>query len=155
MIELEPLCRIDALVGPLTVIGVTPDGERRVVPILGGTVEGEGAYRQRLRGEVVPGGADWQFHRTDGVLDLDVHYLLRLSDDALVEVRGNGYRHGPPEVMERLAKGEPVAAAEYYFRTVMRFRTAAAIHADLNRMLAVATASRAPERVRLSVFRVL
>lgn len=155
MIELEPLCAIEAQVAPLIVLGATPDGERRVVPITGGRVDGRGPWSGRLSGTIVPGGTDWQFRRDDGALDLEVHYLLRLEDGALVEIRGNGYRHGPADVMERLAGGEDVDPALYYFRTMMRLRTAAPAWDALNRMLAIASARRLADRVLLDVYRIL
>src|SRR4051812_27425720 len=112
-IELEPFFLVEASVGPIVSLGPAPAGERRVVAILGGTVEGDG-----IRGEIVPGGEDWQTLRADGVLEIEAHYVVRLDDGALVEVLSQGYRHGPPEVMARLARGEPVAADEYFFRTL-------------------------------------
>lgn len=150
MPKLEWLCRIDVSVGPLIVLGMTPMGERRVVPILGGTVRGAG-----FDGEVLPGGADWQFRRADEVLEISAHYALRFSDGAIVEVHSDGYRHGPPEAMTRLAAGEPVPPEAYFFKTVLRFRTGAPAHLDLNRTIAVADAQRGAHAVRLEVHRLL
>jgi hypothetical protein len=39
-------------------LGNTPYGERRIIDILGGTVEGP-----KLKGKILPGGADWQIVR--------------------------------------------------------------------------------------------
>ena len=36
-----------------------------------------------------------------------------------------GIRHGPPDVIDRLNRGEPVDPATYYFRTALAFETAA------------------------------
>jgi hypothetical protein len=114
--QLEFLMNIAADVGELQTMGGGPLGERRVVAITGGTFEGPG-----LKGEVVPGGADWQIVRADGVLDIDARYALRASGGALVRVVSQGYRHGPPEVLAALGRGEDVPAERYFFRTVMRF----------------------------------
>src|SRR3954452_20138951 len=114
-IKLETVLVVEASVGPVVSRGPAPAGRRRVVAILGGTVEGDG-----IRGEIVPGGEDWQTLRADGVLEIEAHYVVRLEDGALVEILSQGYRHGPPEVMERLARGESVRADEYFFRTLMR-----------------------------------
>src|SRR5262245_64333731 len=59
------------------VVGDGPHGLRRVVPITGGTVEGP-----KLKGTVVSGGADWQFVRPDGTLQLEAKYTLQ-SDDGV------------------------------------------------------------------------
>lgn len=150
MLKFEPLCRIEARVGPIVTLGRAQYGERRVVSILGGTVTGGG-----MNGEILPGGADWQISRDDGVLDIEAHYVLRLDDGASVEVTSSGYRHGPPEVMGRLHRGEPVSPDEYFFRTVIRFQTGAAAHLHLNRTLAIASAARERELVKLHVFRLL
>lgn len=145
----EPMCRIQAQVGALLTLGDAPVGERRVVPILGGVVTGQ------VSGTIVPGGADWQLRRADGVLEIAAHYAIRADDGGVIEVVSEGYRHGPPEVMARLAAGEDVPPEAYFFRTAIRFRTGAPAHAALNRTLAFATARRGPDHVQLDVFRLL
>ncbi|NWG74091.1 MAG: DUF3237 domain-containing protein [Rubrivivax sp.] len=137
-------CDVDALVS----LGLGPCGERRVVPLGGGTVEGP-----ELEGTIVEGGADWQIARSDGALDIAAHYAIRTADGALVEVRSNGLRHGPPEVMARLAAGEAVAPGEYFFRTVMRFTTGHPAWLHLNKVIAIAVGRREARRVILDVYR--
>ena len=150
MIEVAPLFRISAEVGEVRSLGAGPAGERRVVPILGGTFAGS-----TLEGDVLGGGADWQWRWADGTLAIDAHYALRERGGALVEVRSQGLRAGPPEVLERLARGEEVAAGEYYFRTVLRFTTGDGPLGWLNRIIGIATAARHARRVELDVYRVL
>ena len=145
---LQPMARISCEVGPLVSLGPTPLGERRYVPLGGGTVSGP-----ELNGTLVEGGVDWQIARTDGVLEIAAHYVLRLDDGALVEVRSEGLRHGPAAVMARLARGEAVDPGEYFFRTVMRFTTGAPGWAHLNRVMAVASGRREAHRVVLEVYR--
>ena len=149
MLRFEPLMTVLADVGDIVSLGPGPLGERRVVDILGGSFEGPG-----LRGTVLP-GADWQIVRQDGVLDIDARYVLREERGGLVRVVSQGYRHGPPDVMARMARGETVEPSAYFFRTVMRFETGASELAWLNRTLAIATAERKHRRVELSVFRLL
>ena len=60
LISAEPILRIHAELADILQFGKTPIGERRVINIFGGTVEG------RLTGQILPGGADWQFIRSDG-----------------------------------------------------------------------------------------
>lgn len=144
---LSRLCRITARVAPLVSLGAAPYGERRYVPIIGGEVEGDA-----LSGEVLAGGADWQIQRQDGTLDISAQYLIRASDGALIEVESRGYRHGPAEVMARLAQGAPVSPDEYYFRTAMRFQTGAPQWGYLNSVLAIGKAMRQPGAAVLDVY---
>ncbi len=144
------LCSIEAEVGEIQTLGQAPTGERRVVGITGGRVTGPG-----IVGTIEPGGADWQILRSDGVLEIAAHYVLRLDDGALIEVRSDGYRFGPAEIMARLARGEPIPSESYYFRTTIRFQTGAASRSELNRVIGVAVARREPRLVRLDVHRLL
>jgi hypothetical protein len=80
--------------------------------------------------------------------------VLRAHDGGLVEVHSTGLRHGSPEVMARLARGEAVDPADYYFRTSLRFTTGAAAWMHLNTTLALAVATREARRVVLDVYRV-
>jgi len=137
-------------VGDVVTVGAAPLGERRVISILGGTFEGPNA-----RGEVLPGGADWQIVRADGVLDLDARYVLKDQAGGLVRVVSQGYRHGPPEALAALARGEDVDPARYFFRTVMRFETGAPHLQWLNTTIAVATAQRKARQVLLDAWALL
>jgi hypothetical protein len=146
----EYLCSIEALVGPIVSLGMGPYGERRVVDIVGGRVEGPG-----LNGIVVPGGADWQLVRADGVVDIDAHYALLMDDGARVEVVSSGLRSGPPDVLQALHRGETVDPSAYFFRTFIRFQTGAPRLAHLNRTLAVSIGARRDASVELTLHRVL
>jgi hypothetical protein len=119
------------------------------VPLAGGTVRGP-----ELNGRLVEGGVDWQVARADGVLEIAAHYVIRTEDGALIEVRSDGLRHGPPEVMARLARGEPVAPHEYFFRTIVRFTTGAPAWLHLNRTIALAVGQREPRQVVLDLYRI-
>lgn len=146
----EPLMSLAVDVGDVVSMGPAPLGERRVVPIVGGTFEGP-----RLRGTVAPGGADWQIARKDGVLDLDARYVLREERGGLVRVVSQGYRHAAPEILAALARGEAVDPATYFFRTVMRFETGADDLAWLNKTIAIATAERKARQVLLTAYALL
>ena len=114
-----------------------------------GTFEGEG-----LRGHLMPGGTDWQQVRADGVMEIRAHYLLQTEQGETIEVISEGLRDASPEVLARIASGEAVDPAEYYFRTHIRLRTASERLARLNRLLAVSFGSRLARSVRLRVFTV-
>jgi hypothetical protein len=146
----EFLMKLAVDVGEVVSMGEGPLGERRVVPILGGTFEGSG-----LRGEVLSGGADWQIVRRDGVLDLDARYALKEQAGAVVRVVSQGYRHASSEVLAALARGEDVDPSTYFFRTIMRFETGAPPLEWLNKTIAVATAQRKARQVLLSAYKLL
>ena len=121
-------------------IGAGPHGIRVAAPIASGHFEGP-----RLRGKVLPGGGDWTLLRGDGVLELDLRTTLETDDGALLYMTSFGLRHGPPEVIAALARGERVDPSTYYFRTTPRFETAHPKYLFLNRLLAVASGDRRAE----------
>ena len=141
---------INVQVGAPTELGQVPRGRRRIIPILGGTFEGPS-----LRGKVLSGGADWQIIRADGAADLRARYTIETEAGACILVTSDGLRHGPPDVMARLARGEATDPALYYFRTAMRFETADPAVAWLNRILAVGRGMRSPRAVDIDVHEVL
>src|SRR5262245_40945640 len=139
------------MVGNPQIVGSVPLGTRRTVPLSGGDFEGP-----RLRGNVLAAAsADWLILRPDGVLELDLRATLRTDDGALIVMRSFGLRHGPPEVIAALGRGEPVAPASYYFRTTPRFETADARYAFLNRIVAVASGDRRAEGPIYTIHEVL
>lgn len=150
LLKQEPIFTVQAELDSILNVGRTPLGERRIIGILGGTVRGP-----RLDGRVLPGGADWQIMRSDGAADITARYTIETEAGARILVSSDGLRHGPPAVMERLARGDSVDPALYYFRTVMRFETADPEVDWLNRILALASAQRQARSVRLDVYEVL
>ena len=131
-----------AQVGPPLDIGPVPGGRRRIVPILGGTFEGSG-----LKGRILPGGADWQIVRADGVAELDTRYTLETDDGQLVYVQNAGLRRASPEVTAKLMVGELVDPSLVYFRTVPKFETSVPDLAWLMRSIFVGTGERYPTEV--------
>lgn len=130
-------------------LGTTALGRRRIIAINGGTFEGP-----TLKGKVLPGGADWQIVRADGLTDLDARYTLQTSNGHLIYVQNKGIRHAPPEVMQKLLAGQDVDPALVYFRTSPVFETAAAELQWLTRSVFVATAERHPSDVIIRVWKV-
>ena len=147
--NLQPLFKAEITLAAPQELGETPQGRRRIIGITGGRFSGE-----RLSGRVLPGGADWQLIRVDGVADLDARYTLETSDGALIYVRNHGYRHGPAEVLKKLAAGEDVDPALYYMRTAPLFETGDSRYAWLNRLICVGTGARKKSSVHLEVFEV-
>jgi len=146
----EPIFTIQAELESIMSLGQTPYGERRIIGILGGTVSGP-----KLTGRILPGGADWQIIRGDGAADIQARYTIESETGARILVDSVGLRHGPPEVLAALARGESVDPERYYFRTVMRFETADPALDWLNRILALARGERQARSVRLDVYEVL
>jgi hypothetical protein len=149
MIELAPLFEARVTLAPVLELGDTPAGRRRIIPITGGTFAGA-----RLRGRVLDGGADWQLIRADGTAELDTRYTLETDDGAIIYIQNWGYRHGPADVIARLARGEAVDPTTYYFRTVPTFETSAPEYTWLNSTICVGTGARHADAVELSVFEV-
>lgn len=137
----------DIAVGPIEEIGMTPKGRRRIIPIVGGDFAGE-----RLRGIILPGGADWQLIRPDGVAEIEAHYTMRTSEGVNIYIRNSGYRHGPKDVMERLARGEEVDPESYYFRSTPVFEVESGEYDWLTRTVFVGVGERRREQVRFSFY---
>ena len=133
---------------PLSV-GRLPVGERRIINISGGKFSGP-----RLSGTILPGGADWQVIRPDGITQVEARYTLQTHDGALIYVENRGLRHGPAEVMERLALGKPVDPNLYYFRTTPVFETGSKAYLWLNGVVAAAVGERHAEKVIITVYEV-
>jgi hypothetical protein len=131
-------------------LGDVGKGGRRIVPITGGDFSGP-----LMRGTVVPGGADWQVLRHDGVAELEARYTLSTDDGALIYVRNVALRHGPADVMAALAAGRPVDPSSYYFRGATFFETSAAQYAWISRHIVVCTGERKPSAVTVRFFQVL
>ena len=137
----RPLMTMQVKVARVLDVGAVPYGTRRIAPLDGGTFEGP-----RLRGTVLPGSSgDWLLLRPDGVLELDFRATLRTDDGALISMKSFGLRHGPPEIIAALGRGETVDPSTYYFRTMPRFETAHPGYSFLNRLIAVATGDRRAE----------
>jgi hypothetical protein len=146
---LDFVAEIRVEVGQPITIGETGAGLRRVVPILGGTVEGP-----RLSGRVVPGGADFQILRADGVMELEAKYVLEAADGALIYVVNRGLRHGPADAVEKLMRGEFVDSKIIYFRAAPTFETAAPEYKWMMRSLFVCTGTRLPAQVLLRLYEI-
>jgi hypothetical protein len=147
--QLEFAFEVRAKVADPVVIGDIPDGTRRIIDILGGTFEGP-----KIRGKILPGGADWQIIRSDGFTQLDARYILETDKGELIYVINNGIRHAPPEIIKRLNAGEVVDQSQIYFRAVPRFETASPDLEWLMRSIFICTGERRPNDVAIRFYRV-
>lgn len=140
---------VEASVAAPIEVGDTLLGARRMIPILGGRVFGP-----NLSGRLLEGGVDYQLIRADGLAEIHARYIIETDAGARVYVENTGIRHGPPDAMARLRRGEPVDPALIYFRTVPRFETAAPELSWLQRSIFVCAGARFPDRVDLRIFEV-
>lgn len=147
---LDYFCTLQVKLDPALVVGETPHGMRRIIPIIGGTVEGPA-----IKGEILKGGADWQVVRKDGVAELEAHYQFKTDDGVLVYVKNTGLRVASPEVAARIAAGEKVDASQYYFRAIPKFEAPAGKYAWINNTIFVCTGERLPDAVLIRVWRLL
>jgi hypothetical protein len=148
--QLRHVFDIEAEVAPVRDLGAMPHGRRRIVPILGGSVKGP-----RLQAEVMPGGADWQYARGDGVVELVARYSIRTGDGVEIAVTNRGLRRAASEIMARMARGEAVDPALVYCRTTPQFEAPAGPHDWLNASVFVGSAVRLPDKVLIAVFEVV
>jgi Protein of unknown function (DUF3237) len=141
--RLTPIYRLEAELGEPVDLGDVSAGRRRIVPLTGGTFSG-----LELNGTLLPGAsADWQIVLPDGTALGDIRYTLQTDGGALLYVQSRGVRHGSPEVLERLGRGEDVDASEYTFRTSTWIETAAPELDWLNRGIFVGVGGRQPGAV--------
>ncbi|WP_102348453.1 DUF3237 domain-containing protein [Bacillus sp. Marseille-P3661] len=131
-------------------VGSVGSGQRRVIPITGGTFEGE-----LFKGKILPGGADYQIIRPDGVTEALAHYTLQTEDGTNIYVVNRGYRHGPKEIIEKLIKGEQVPADSYYFKTTPTFEVSGDKYSFLNKSIFIGVGTRNPSDVKIQYYEVL
>ena len=105
-------------------VGRTSKGTRRYIPITGGSFLGP-----RLSGTILPGGADWQLERNDGITEVDALYSMRCDDGTVIVVHNVGL----------------IADDGQYMRTTPRFDAPLGPHDWLNQSLFVGSISIAPE----------
>lgn len=124
-------------------------GQRRIIPIIGGAALGPD-----ITGEVMNLGADWQTIFADGAAHLDTRYAVKTHDGAVIEIVNIGTRHGPPEVMAKLAAGQDVDPSHYYMRTAARLETGDDRYAWVNHALFICSGIRRASAVEIDYYRV-
>jgi Protein of unknown function (DUF3237) len=130
-------------------LGASPQGQRRLDRLERGHFKGP-----KIQAEIVV-GMDLLLGGTDGALRPDVRLVLKLDDGETLLIVYRGVRHGPPEVMQRIAQGEQVPPQEYYLRTGLVFETASAKYDWMNRIVGVGVGRREPGAAVYDVFEIL
>ncbi len=124
-------------------------GARRIIPIIGGRALGP-----EITGDILNLGADWQTIYADGAAHLDTRYAVKTTEGAIIEVVNIGTRHGPAEVIARLADGEDVDPNSYYMRTAARLETGDDRYAWVNHQLFVCAGIRKASAVEIAYYKV-
>ncbi len=145
---LEHFCTLQVELAPIIDLGLGRFAQRRIIPVVGGTVTG------RVSGTILDLGADWQSVTHDGVAELHARYAFETPDGAVVEIVNTGYRHGPPEVMQRLASGAPTPPESYSMRSTARLESGHPDYRWLNRMVFVGTGARDADAVQIDLYSV-
>lgn len=128
-------------------VGLVPGGLRRMVPIRGGEVQGQG-----WRGKVLPGGADFQMILGQTVAHLDARYIIETDGGDRIFVQNRAVRAASAEVTAKLLRGEPVDPAQVYFRCSPSFETTSKALAWVHERIFVGTGARHPDQVVLRYF---
>jgi hypothetical protein len=130
-------------------VGKTHHGVRRVIPILGGTVEAQG-----WRGRVLSGGADFQLLLGPSMAELDARYVIETDAGDMIFVTNRAVRTASPEVMAKIIRGEPVDPSTVYFRCSPSFETASPALSWIAERLFIGTGARHPDKVVMRFFEV-
>ena len=130
-------------------VGQTIHGLRRLIPILGGTAQGQG-----WTARVLPGGADFQLLVNDRMAELDARYVMETDGGDLIYVQNRAIRTASPEVMAKLVRGEVVDPQSVYFRCSPSFETASKTLAWISERLFIGTGARYPDRVVMRFYEV-
>ena len=149
-LKTELLCALKINVGKTQNLGETPRGNRRIVPVTGGSFTGP-----KLKGDILPGGGDWLIIRPDGATELDVRIVLCTDDGHLIYVSYRGIIYVSPAVKQRISNGESVDPSDIYFRTTPIFETGSEKYGWLNRIVAVGTGKRTSTGIEYAIFAVL
>ena len=150
-IGLEYECTYHAELKEGLPVGEGPRGNRLVIEVIGGAVEGK-----RLNGKFLTGGADWLIVGTDGFARLDVRAQIQTNDGAYIYVSYvTGLIEMNAKVQDALGAAKGTEYGDHYFRTCPVFETGDPRYAWLNQALFVAEGHLRPGRiVEYKVYRV-
>jgi hypothetical protein len=109
--------------------GDTPEGHRRIIPITGGYFRGP-----KLRGSILPFGADWNLSRRDGGSSVEADYYLRTDDGVTIRIHNQGVDGGSRPA------ADPLAEETFFMYTIPRFEAPSASRYDwMNRAVFIGT----------------
>jgi len=149
-LKYEFLATLTIEVAESYVLGETPAGYRRIANFAGGSFIGP-----RITSRILPGSADAVLRRQDRSIQPDVRLTLRTDDNAHIWVTYRGIRHGPEEIMDKIARNDPVNPDDYYQRSALFFETGAVRYDWLNRIIGIGTGRRVPDQMIYDVYELL
>jgi len=82
----EMIMTLHVEVGENLPVGQVPEGKLVIIPITGGTFEGE-----HLHGRVCPGGADWNITVSDELCHVLARYWIETDDGSVISVENEGW----------------------------------------------------------------
>lgn len=141
---LRPVLHIAVEVAPPQLLGKLNGVERRLIPILGGSVSGPG-----LAGRILPGGSDIQVVREDGAIELTARYAADFGELGMVLIENQGIRRPAAA-----APGESPSPSTY-FRGTVRFAAPAGPLQWLNDSIFVNSGYRDGNTVHLDVLELI
>ncbi|OZC79430.1 hypothetical protein CH251_00545 [Rhodococcus sp. 06-462-5] len=147
--DLTFFAHLSVTVGEPIDLGQVSDGHRRLVPILGGTVEGPS-----MQGRILPGGADHQILRTATLTELDARYALETDAGERIFVHNTGIRSGSRADIDALIRGEHVPAHRIYFRSQPRLSSAASRLRWMNERMFIGSGERLPNSIELDIYQI-
>jgi len=147
---LRPFCTLMVEVGPAQDFGLGRFGQRRGIPILGGTVTGS-----HISGKVRSGGADWQTVNADGLTEISAHYSFETDDGAVIEILNTGIRHADPGILARLSGVENIPEGASYMRTSALLQTGHPDYRWLNAVQFVGTGGKTGDVVQIDLYAVV
>lgn len=129
-------------------VGATPKGNRQILVGNEGCFEGE-----RLKGTILPNGADWFLVRPDGIGELDVRVVLQTHDCELIYMQSQGFLKFDPKITKAVFSGT-ADPSDYYFRERTIFETGSENYGWLNSVVAVGTGWYKPGMVGMSIYEI-
>jgi len=147
--QLNFFADLSVQVGMPQEVGQTVHGLRRLIPIVAGTVQGQG-----WTARVLPGGADFQLLVNDRMAELDARYVLETDGGDLIYVQNRAIRTASSDVMAQLVRGEVVDPQSVYFRCSPSFETASQSLAWISERFFIGTGARYPDKVVMRFFEV-
>ena len=131
-------------------IGQAQFGQRRVIPITGGDVQGDG-----WKGCVLEGGADFQRIVTPRLSELDAKYVIETDEGETIFIQNRAIRAADPELVQKIVRGEPVDPSQIYFRCTPILETSAKRFEWVTERIFVGTGVRRPDCVELEFYELL
>ena len=148
--RLTPFADLTVQVAAPIEVGAVGHGQRRVIPILGGS-----CVARDWSARVLAGGADFQLIVNERMARLEARYVLETDAGDRIYVQNDAVRTAAPEVMAKLIRGELVDPADVYFRCAPRFETASPALARIMERVFLGTGLRRPDAVVMRFFEVV